>query len=345
MTARSALVIKLGAIGDVVMAAPMATALKRAHPGIWVSWLAGRGVVPLLRLLPDIDEIVEVDETALLAGNSRARMGAMVNAARQLRLRRFDLLLNGHPDPRYRILEQLVRTSTVRRFSRNPRERIQPVPGRYHGHEYVRLALGEDGPEIPAILAGPVRPPLPEGIDLGDSRQAVAVAPGGARNVLNDNEVRRWPLERYAELAVRLAGDSVDTVVVGGPDDTWVSKAFEGVDRVIDLVGRTSLPDLLAVYTACDAVVTHDSGPMHLARLAHVPAVALFGPTDPQWFVPPEHTGTTVLVGGGVLPCRPCYDGKRFTDCPSSACMHEIRVEQVHAAVAALLARVGDGEG
>ncbi len=337
MTVRSALILKLGAIGDVVMASPMATALAREHPGVKITWLAGRGVVPLLRLLPGIDEIVEVDEASLLAGNYRDRMRALGAAARHLHMRRFDLVLNGHPDPRYRVLEQLVRGHTVRRFCRNPRERIMPVPGRYHGHEYVRLALGGDGPDVPVALPEAIRPPLPPGLTLAGEGPRVAMAPGGARNVLNDNEVRRWPLERYAELARALAERGCATVVIGGPDDAWVSEAFAGIDGITDLVGRTSLPDLLAVYTACDAVVSHDSGPMHLARLADTPAVALFGPTDPRWFVPPAHDGTQVLWGGAALPCRPCYDGKRFHDCPANVCMRDIAVSEVLGRVTVLL--------
>lgn len=338
MTARSALIVKLGAIGDIVMAAPMATALKQAHPGIWVSWLAGRGVAPLLRLLPDVDEIVEIDEAALLAGNSRDRIKVMARAAGHLRLRKVDLLLNGHPDPRYRVLEQLVRAREVRRFSRNPRGRIMPVAGRFHGHEYVRLALGTEGPDLPVMLPGPVRPALPDDLALPGDGPRIAIAPGGARNVLNDNEVRRWPLEHYAELAGQLTARGMDVVIVGGPGDGWVSEAFASIDGATDLVGRTSLPDLLAVYGACDAIVTHDSGPMHLARLAQVPVIALFGPTDPSWFVPPAHATTTVLRGGSELPCRPCYDGKRFHDCPDNVCMREIPVEEVLDVVEAVLA-------
>jgi len=337
MTIQSALILKLGAIGDVVMAAPMATAVARAHPGVRVTWLAGRGVVPLLRLLPDIDEIVEVDEAALLTGNTRRRMAAMAAAARQLRFRRIDLLLNGHPDPRYRILELLVRARSVRRFSRNPRERIMPVPGRYHGHEYVRLALGGDGPGVPVVLPEAIRPPLPPELPLARHGTRVAVAPGGARNALSDDEVRRWPLERYVALARTLADQGVETVVVGGPDDAWVSSAFAGIDRVTDLVGRTSLPELLAVYGACDVVVAHDSGPMHLARLAHVPIVALFGPTDPRGRIPADHGESVVLWGGQALSCRPCYDGKRYAACPTVNCMGEIRVSEVLDRVSVIL--------
>lgn len=337
MTVQTALILKLGAIGDVVMAGPMATALARAHPGVRVTWLAGRGVVPLLKLLPDIDEIVEVDETALLAGNYRDRMRSLGAAARDLHMRRFDLVLNGYTNPRFRVLEQLVRGGTIRRFCRNPRERIMPVPGRYHGNEYVRLALGGDGPDAPIVLPEAICPPLPRDLPLTGEGPRVAVAPGGARNVLNDNAVRRWPLERYAELARALTDRGAETVVVGGPDDAWVSDAFEGIDGVIDLVGRTSLPDLLAVYGSCSAVVSHDSGPMHLARLTHAPVVALFGPTDPRWFVPPAHAGTQVLWGGGHLPCRPCYDGRRFHDCPANLCMADISVSQVLDRVSAIL--------
>ena len=333
----STLVIKLGAIGDVVMASPMATALKRTHPEMQVTWLCGHGVAPLLRLLPDIDEIVELDERALLAGTTAQRARAMAGAAAALRRRRFDLVLNGHPDPRYRVLETLVRGGTVRRFTRNPRKRVLPVPGRYHGDEYVRLATGVDGPEASPADLPRIRPPLPAAIEIEPTASYIAVAPGGAHNVLRDNEVRRWPLERYAKLAAELDERGHEVVICGGPSDRWVQDAFGHLPGRLDLVGRTSLPDLLAVFGACDAVVTHDSGPMHLARLAGSRLVALFGPTDPSWFLPSRPARTTVLRGGEALPCRPCYDGRQFTECRSAPCMADIPVDEVLRALRPLL--------
>jgi len=340
---RSVLVIKLGAIGDVVMAAPMATALKRAHPGASVTWLCGHTVAPLLQLLPDIDEIVELDEKSLLTGKTAQRARVMASAVATLRRRRFDLVLNGHPDPRYRVLETLVRGGTVRRFVRSPRKRPLPIPGRYHGDEYIRLATGVDGPDMDQVLPAPIRPPLPERLSPTGERRGsrFGLAPGGARNVRADDAVRRWPLQRYVELAERLVAAGHEIVLVGSRGDLWVREAFAGVDRCTDRVGETSLPELLAVLGTCDAVVTHDSGPMHLARIAGTPLVAMFGPTLPQEKVPAGAAGR-ILSGGEDLPCRPCYDGRRFADCPAVPCMASIGVGDV---VEAALGVAGDGEG
>ena len=112
-----------------------------------------------------------------------------------------------------------------------------------------------------------------------------------------------------------------------GPSDKWVSAAFRKLS-VVDLVGKTTVTDLVSVYNCCDAVVTHDSGPMHLAALAGAPLVALFGPTDPSWFAPRQKK-VKVLWGGSDLACRPCYDGRGYTQCMDNRCIQEISVEMV----------------
>ena len=116
-------------------------------------------------------------------------------------------------------------------------------------------------------------------------RPLIALAPGGARNTLRDQPLKRWPLEKYAEVAERAVDFGWGVMITGAPSDEWISPAFRKIP-VIDLVGKTTITDLVSVYNCCDAVVTHDSGPMHLAALAGAPLVALFGPTDPSWFAP-----------------------------------------------------------
>src|SRR5262249_23063517 len=105
---------------------------------------------------------------------------------------------------------------------------------------------------------------------------------------------------------------------------------------VFDLVGKTSLAELLAIYGVSNAVITHDSGPLHLASLSGAPTVALFGPTVPLEKVrPAKHV--RVLWGGEDLPCRPCYDGKRYASCADNQCLKQISVAQVITALQQLL--------
>ncbi len=125
-------------------------------------------------------------------------------------------------------------------------------------------------------------------------------------------------------------------MLVGDAGDAWVRSAF-APGEVIDLVGRTDLPQLVAVFRRCAAVVAHDSGPMHLARLAGAPVVALLGPTPPSMFFRPDQH-VLVLWPGAVLPCAPCYDGLDFAPCADNRCMQMIDVDAVMARVQAVLA-------
>ena len=198
--------------------------------------------------------------------------------------RRFDLVITAHSDPRYRMLAARVRAGERRWLGeRKPRPRL--VAGRYHGDEYVRLVTRSTTAGRGATRRRRSAPTLDAGVadrlaPLG-ARRLIALAPGGARNPARDNPLRRWPLEHYAALARRLAANGDAVLLTGSDDDAWTRAAFAGID-VVDLVGATTLPGLAALYARCAAVVTHDSGPLHVARLVDARVVALFGPTIPS---------------------------------------------------------------
>ncbi len=342
-----ALIVKLAAIGDVAMALPMVSALRAQHPGCHIAWLCGTSAGPLLGCVTAIDELIIADERALLAGSSRERIGATLAVWKQLAGRRFDLVLTAHTDPRYRRLTLPVRAARRRTLAAGAQRGI--VPGRYHGDEYVRLVTGRDDyraqafapPPLEAALSAELRTLLTVGNPR--ARPLVALAPGGARNAARDTPLRRWPLGSYGALAGLLDAHGFKVVLTGTPEDAWTRAAFAAFPTT-DLIGRTTLPELLALFRACAAVVTHDSGPLHVARLAGAPRVALFGPTDPAAFVG-ERTATVVLWPGRDLPCSPCYDGRDFAACADNVCMQRITPQAALDAVLALCARAGGAPG
>ncbi len=198
--------------------------------------------------------------------------------------------------------------------------RSRLIPGRHYGDEYVRLVTGVDDHHAVRFTPPPVRAALDATVAerIGDSTgNLVALAPGGARNPARDNPLRRWPLERYAALAEVLAAKGCTVLLTGS---------------------SATLPGLFALYARCAAVVTHDSGPMHLARLSGAPVVGLFGPTLPATFLR-ESARVIALWPGAALPCAPCYDGIAFAECSDNRCMQLIEPADVAARVDALLAR------
>lgn len=333
----SVLVVKIAAIGDVVMALPMVTAVRERAPQARLAWLCGRTVAPLLRRVQGIDETIVVDDVRLLAGSRLDRARVVAGAWLALRGRRFDAVYVAHTDPRYRLLARGARAGTLRALD-GTGLRAGPLPGRHHADEYVRLVTGLDDHRAAPCAPPAVDVALPAALaeHLPAGRPLVALAPGGARNAAREDGLRRWPLDRYAALAQRLLGDGCPVVLVGAASDAWVREAFAGLP-VVDLVGATDLPALVALFARCAAVVTHDSGPLHLADLAGTPRVALFGPTPPRSFVR-DDARTRLLWPGAALPCAPCYDGRGFAACARNLCMEAIGVDAVAAGVRALLA-------
>ncbi len=329
------LIVRIGAVGDVVMALPLLPALRSAGASE-VTWLCGQVVAPLLRLAEGVDEIITLDEKALFRGKPIARVREIARVWRRLIGRSFDLIVMAHPDVRYRVLTAPLIGGRRRSLGRKGREGL--IRGRHHSNEYVRLALGSEGPNVPPAALPVIRPELPESFEQIFSRTSqgnVALAPGGARNVLHENALRRWALESYGELASRLVKAGANVILTGDATDGWTLGAFRDLP-IQNLIGKTGLTDLLAVYARCDVVVTHDSGPLHLAQLARTPLVALFGPTSP-----PERvlhlSGGKVFWGGAGLSCRPCYDGRDFAACENNVCLKELEVEPVYGGVLEVL--------
>ena len=333
------LIVKLAALGDVVMASTLVGAIRAREPAAHVTWLCGAGVAPLVRLFDGVDEVLVVDEVALMRGRPAARLRALFTLWWTLASRRFDVTLLGHADRRYRAALGVARLGQVRAL--RPREpgRTLPIPDRYFGDEYARLLDAERsrGPITGHAALASLRVPLPQ--PPASDRIGVVLVPGGTRNVLRESALRRWPVERYAEVAAALRRADRRVTLVGDAGDDWVRPHFAGLD-VRDEIGAQSIAGTLNLMAHADLVITHDTGPLHLAGLVRAPVLALFGPTTPAQFLP-RHPGAEAIWGGGDLACRPCYDGREFAACTSNLCMQDIPVETV---MRRALARLGTAD-
>lgn len=333
------LIVKFGAIGDVIMLIPAVRELHAAGDG--VDWVCGEGVLAILRLYPWINPIV-ADDRALLTGSRAAKVRALLGLWRKLLGRRYSLVATLYYDRRYQLLTRTVRAGRRVWLSQLDR-RFRLLPGRHHTDEYARILLGRPDtlnamPLPPVRVSAEALPASPLGAAVGSR---VVLAPAGARNMLADDALRRWPAELYAALARLLVAHGVEVVLVGGPDDRWVQPVFGGLG-VTDLIGQLTLPETLALLDASEVLVTHDTGPLHLAGIVGCGIVGLFGPTDPHGRLP-QRPGTVALWGGENFSCRPCYDGRGFADCPRNECIRQYTPEMVFAEVLAMLADRASG--
>jgi heptosyltransferase-2 len=355
------LLVKLGAIGDVVMAIPAAHAMHAA--GYEVDWICGRAIAPVLALYDWIN-VIEVDEGDLLLGSKTAGLRAVLALWRTLRRRAtsqpYDLCATLYYDTRYKLLTLPVRARHRIALSHTDRA-TRLLPGRHHTDEYARILLahvpgerggrGERGGHAGRIdgeLAtqyAPIPVPaerLPRTLPSPHPTQPRAVLiPAGSRNLLRDDALRRWPIECYVELARHLLARGCEVLVAGGPGDEWASVHFAGL-ATTDLIAKLSLVESLALLDSAAVTVTHDTGPLHLAGLTSTAIVAIFGPTDPRGRLP-QRANCVALWGGEGFACRPCYDGRDFAPCAHNGCMHQVTPAMVLAEIDALLTAGREG--
>ena len=325
--ARISLIVKPGAIGDVASVLPAARQLYDS--GSRIHWLCGKAAAQLLSCYAWVRPIV-LDDDLLRGKRNAAAIREVLVTWLSLTKNRYDLCAILQYDRRYRLLTLPVRARRFIFLERGLRP-LHLVSERHHSAEFMRILCGQaDGFREQNIApAQPDKlPPNPVPIN-GAIR--VALAPGGARNSLRDDPQRRWPVQSYVALARLLLDAGVEVFLTGGPGDLWVEPHFHRL-LVQSYVARWDLPELLAFYNSCHCVVTHDTGSLHLAGLVGCGVVGLLGPTAPSKALP-RRAGALALWGGERLPCRPCYDGRTFADCPRNECMRSIAPERVLAAV------------
>jgi heptosyltransferase-2 len=221
------------------------------------------------------------------------------------------------------------------------------LPGRHHTDEFARILLGWTDSFRPESLP-PVRPDRLPGSPLPSTEALrIALVPGGGRHLVREQSsgslpqqvLRRWPIDRYVELARQLIDKGSEVVLLGSKDDSWVLEYFKQL-RVTNCIGKLALPQVVSACDACDAVVSHDTGPLHLAGLSQTCLVGIFGPTDPATRLP-RRPHTAALWGGRAYACRPCYDDHGFAPCHFNGCMHEITSAEVIRQLELLLAERG----
>ena len=335
---RRALIVKFGAIGDVVMAIPAAFLLHQQ--GFAIDWICGEEVAPVLGLYPWIQPLV-ADYRTLMTGGMAGRFSVLLSLWRLTWLRHYDLCATLYYDSRYRLITLPVHARRKLILSPTNRDR-QLLPGRHHTNEYARILLGWPDEQRPHSLAPiPVErletTPRPPQTD----HPRIILVPGGARNMLRDDDLRRWPAENYVALARALVASEYEVILVGGPGDRWSISLFHEV-AVTNLIGQLSLVETIRLMDTADVTVTHDTGPLHLAGITHSGIVAIFGPTDPHSRLP-QRPGAVALWGGEHFACRPCYDGRDYAPCRHNGCVREVSVAMVSREIEAILAQRRQG--
>jgi len=276
------LVVRLGAMGDILHTLPAVATLRRSFPKARLTWMIEPRWRPLLEGNPAVDAIAEFDR----AGG----LGGMWRSARSLRDRGFDLGID---------FQGLIKSAAAMRLagpsSRWGRSNARESAARLFYTDTVEvgeghivdqhLELARAAGAVDRDLSLPLPPGRPEG-SLPEGPFVLASPFAGWAS-------KQWPIENYAELAEKLPLPLVLNVPPGSePQSSKLRVHVSGIAGLIDATRRAA------------AVVGVDSGPLHLAAALRKPGVAIFGPTDPARNGPYGGTLTVLRTPGAETTYR-----------------------------------------
>lgn len=158
-----------------------------------------------------------------------------------------------------------------------------------------------------------------------DGKQAVGLHPGSG---IHQAGFKRWPKERFSQLADKLIKDFGVTVILFGGDEE-IELAHEIKDSMqatpLILTGKITLAETAALIEKCCLFISNDSGLLHTACAVNTPAIGIFGPTDPRKTGPWTDSSEVIRKD---LDCSPCYEGEPIT-CRHLECLNLITVDEV----------------
>jgi lipopolysaccharide heptosyltransferase I len=344
------LIVRLGALGDVVHAIPVAAALRRAFPDARIDWLVSAKHREILDLVPVIDRRLVINDRPSTPSENRNRSAqagevagtSLLAAVRELRQARYDVAID---------LQGLIKSALLARSSGAPR--VVGFSSRYVRELAARIFYTDAHDPGRGGLYDPRETRHVVEINLGvltalgittpkwefpieevdsDAARAIREQTGGRYALLNPGAAwpnKRWPPARLAAVAVQLRErHGLMSVVLWGPgEEALAADVVAGANGAAVLSPRTTIADLVALARRAALMVSGDTGPTHIAAALGTPLVGIYGPTRPSRNGPMSPLDITVSRD---TTCQ-CHHLRRCR--LDRMCLLDIEVAEVAAAV------------
>ncbi|SCA63719.1 hypothetical protein SCG7109_AY_00020 [Chlamydiales bacterium SCGC AG-110-M15] len=329
------LVVATLRLGDLLMTLPLYEALRKRYPKAHISVLTHPAFDPVFANVKNINQCIPY------YGKGKA----LLRLLRKMRRYKFDLCINvceGH-------LNSLVYASGIPRRigfqqKRATRDRFYLTDalkhsGEFKGISHFFLKLLEPL-DIKTASAQPKlpRPSLKYPFPKGSAKYRIAIHAG------TKEEMKIWPY--YSELINRLVHDfdSVQVILTGSKNE--VHPVIGNHEQVLDLIGKTTLTELMQLYASVELVIGNDTGPLHIARALGTPSITLFGPVSESILGTIDKDKHACL--SKKVSCRPNnatlfgipIEGLqrcRLSSCSHHTCMRSLTVEEVLKRVSSFL--------
>ncbi|UQZ88548.1 lipopolysaccharide heptosyltransferase II [Deltaproteobacteria bacterium Smac51] len=341
------LIVKMSALGDVIMALPALQALRKRYPEAIIDWLVEAPYSGVLTGDPNLSRVLlsPRQEMGQLVDAGKLTMVGRVFSSFYIDLRRvkYDVVID---------LQGLLKSAFFAWLSHGKRkigfeysrertgfflnEKMPSYdPERHAVLRYLDAAVYL-GAEMPNPLPTRYYTPPPEAVAdaemllgyNGIDSNYIVLNPGAKW------ESKRWPLEHWKALAALFRRQGARLVITGGKGDkAWCDEIYQAAPKAsLNLCGHTSLPILGAIMENSSLVVTADTGPMHLAAAVGAKGIAIFGPTRP-WRTGPFGGRFKIITPD--LDCLGCL--RRVCDDPNKPCLAALSPETVFSAALSMI--------
>lgn len=336
---RRILVIKPDHIGDFILAIPALAALKGQFPRSRITALVGEWCFPLTRCIPYLDDAISYRPVELSRDGRGSSFAELVRIFKRIRREGFDLAVD------LRITRLSLALASARSFKWRADRSTQRLMAKLKGeasiwdHEVKRNldALRSAGIDVsePSIRLVPTAEGLKRTKRLLRKTGIIERKPIVVLHPGSPIELKRWPPEKFAQLADILARKlDFQVVLVGSISEQPISREVcvrSGVE-IADLTGKTDLETLVGLLSLCELFIGNDSGPMHIAAALGKRTVGIFGPTSPERFGP---YGPKAMALRAHVTCPPCMSDR----CPfrPKGCIELVEIDDVLKAIESLL--------
>lgn len=333
------LVLRLSSLGDLILMVPLLRALFAARAGQEMHLVCKEKYAGLFEGNDFLDRIF------LVKRGGPAELASLRSA---LARERYDTVIDAHNVIRSNLLFHTTRARNKIQIRKDQMKKWLLIRGRTNRYgrlvsqseRYAELArrlgvaIPADSGELPIPAAAARSADVALAPAARDGKPLVALAPGARW------PTKRWPAEHFERLGSAAGNAGCAVVLMGGPEDAPQNAAIARnvFPAPLDLAGRLSIIESAAVLKRCDALVTNDSAPLHLAEAVGTPVVALFGPTVREFGYYPRLPRSIALEVD--LPCRPCSrNGARLCHLGTKECLTAIAPERAMQALLSVLGR------
>lgn len=336
MKTQKILILKLGAIGDLVMLTPALRSLRCAYPDAVISFLIGEEYKDVISGNTNINELI-------IARDFKRKKRSYVNIIKllsKIKEKHFDTVINCHTSWLMNLFSFLtgakmrigfdinggfLNTTTTnydnlkdKHDAKKYLELVKHVGGKPTTMKYDLYFSKKDDESVAKRL---------NTLDLGGKKLIGFVVGGGGDSPFHLN--RRWPIENWIELAKYISKryPKLKILLIGDKDDYTISEEVKNkTNNTINGCGLFSIKETMALMKRLKLLITTDTGPMHLAA-PFTKVIALFGPTSPEQFTPSPKEKHTVIQKD--ILCGPCYKNEKYKICYNNKCMKTISPEEV----------------